>query len=91
MIGINTTQHRKFNMSDRNPFEIRTRMLEIAADYMEAQYHAAEDFAKASFSELVKCGQATQADWLKYAPKMYDVKDIVSKAQEMYGFVTKRD
>ena len=66
-------------------------MLEIAADYMESQYRAAEEFAKASFTELVKCGQAAQTDWMKYAPKMYDVKDIVSKAQELYGFVTKRD
>lgn len=78
-------------MSDRNPFEIRTRMLEIAADYMEAQYRAAEEFAKQSFTELVRCGQATQSDWMKHAPKMYDVKDIVAKAQELYGFVTKRD
>lgn len=78
-------------MSDRNPFEIRTRMLELAADYMEAQYLAAEQFAKASFTELVKCGQATQTDWQKYAPKMYDIKDILARAQELYGFVTKRD
>lgn len=78
-------------MSDRNPFEIRTRMLEIAADYMEAQYRAAEEFAKASFTELVRTGIASADNWPKYAPKMYDVKDIVAKAQELYGFVTKRD
>lgn len=78
-------------MNDRNPFEIRTRMLELASDYMQAQYAATEEFAKQSFLELVKCGAATQAEWAKYAPKMYEVKDIVSKAQEMYGFVTKRN
>jgi len=90
MIGTNTT-HKEYIMSDRNPFEIRTRMLEIAADYLEAQYQATEQFAKQSFMELVKCGQAAQGDWMKYAPKMYDVKDIVAKAQELYGFVSKRD
>jgi hypothetical protein len=78
-------------MSERNPFEIRTRMLELAADYMQQQFLAAEDFAKASFTEMVRVGQAAQQDWQKYAPKMYDVKDIVAKAQELYGFVTKRD
>lgn len=74
-----------------NPFAIRTRMLEIAADYLQTQYKASEEFAKASFLEMVKLGEAAQADWQKYAPKMYDCKDIVAKAQELYGFVTKRD
>jgi hypothetical protein len=78
-------------MSDRNPFEIRTRMLEIASAYLETQYKATEEFAKQNFLELVRLGQASQDSWAKYAPKPYDVKDVVAKAQELYGFVSKRD
>lgn len=74
-------------MSERNPYEIRTRMLEIAADYMQTQYRAAEDLAKATFQEMVKTGFAMQTDWSKYAPKMYDPKDILEMAQQLYGFV----
>jgi len=78
-------------MSDRNPFEIRTRMLELAQEYLSEQYATNLDFAKQAFDELVHTNQAVAQDWQKYAPKMYDFGDIVRKAQELYGFVSKRD
>jgi len=78
-------------MSDRNPFEIRTRMLELAQNYLGEQYATNLEFAKQAFDELVKTNQAAAQDWQRYAPKMYDFTDIVRKAQELYGFVSKRD
>jgi len=78
-------------MSDRNPFEIRTRMLELAQEYLGAQYETNLEFAKQAFDELVRSNQAAATEWQKYAPKMYDFNDIVRKAQELYGFVSKRD
>jgi hypothetical protein len=78
-------------MDHKNPFEIRTRMLELANEYVQAQFAAAERLAKNSFTEMLAAGTAVQSDWLKYAPKMYDIKDVVAKAQELYSFVSKKD
>jgi|LauGreDrversion4_2_1035121.scaffolds.fasta_scaffold06571_8 hypothetical protein len=78
-------------MTTKSPFEIRTRMLELATEYLQDQYKANEEFAKQSFVEMVRTGQALQEDWVKHAPKMYDFTEIIKKAQELYGFVSKRD
>jgi hypothetical protein len=48
-------------------------------------------FAKESFLEMVRTGDAVQKDWQKHAPKMYDFTEVLKKAQELYGFVSKRD
>lgn len=74
-----------------SPFEIRTRMLEIAQDYLKAQYETNLELAQATFQELQAQGNAVQKDWAKHVPQMYDFNDIIKKAQELYGFVSKRD
>jgi len=78
-------------MNSKSPFEIRTRMLELASEYLQTQYDANVDFAKESFLEMIRTGQAVQKDWEKFAPKMYDFSEVLKKAQELYGFVSKRD
>jgi len=78
-------------MTTKSPFEIRTRMLELATDYLQQQYYNNMTFAKESFLEMVRTGDAVQKDWQKYAPKMYDFNEVLKKAQELYGFVSKRD
>ena len=76
--------------TNRTPFEIRTELLEIAQKYLEAQWEAQQEFARAAFMELLKQGVATQSDWSKYTPKYYDFNDIVAKAKELYGFVSSK-
>lgn len=78
-------------MTTKSPFEIRTRMLELAQEYLQQQYAVSVDFARETFDELVRTNQAAVTEWQKYAPKMYDLTDILKKAQELYGFVSKRD
>lgn len=78
-------------MTTKSPFEIRTRMLELAQEYLQQQYAVSADFARETFDELVRTNQAAVTEWQKYAPKMYDFSDILKKAQELYGFVSKRD
>jgi hypothetical protein len=78
-------------MNNKSPFEIRTRMLELATEYLQHQYEAAEKLATSTFGELVEAGVAVQSEWIKYAPKMYEFPEIIKKAQELYGFVSKRD
>lgn len=76
---------------NKNPFEIRTRMLELAQEYLQQQYAVNIDFARSAFDELVRTNQASVSEWQNYTPKMYDFADILKKAQELYGFVSKRD
>jgi len=72
-------------------FEIRARMLELASEYCKTQYAAAEKLAWGAFGELVETGAAMQSEWIKYAPKMYDISEVVKKAEELNQFVKKRD
>lgn len=74
----------------RNPYEIRTDLLQIAQNYLQKQWEAADELARAVFMEQMKQGMAAQADWQKFAPKFYNFEDIVTKARELYGFVNNK-
>ncbi len=74
--------------TNRSPFEIRTRMLEMAQEYLQRQYDANLEFAKNAFVEATKTGMATQKDFEQYMPNMFDFDEIESKAQELYKFVS---
>lgn len=78
---------KEYMKSMRSPFEIRTNLLELAQDYLQKQWEANMDFARAAFLESLKQGMTTQADWEKFAPKYFDFSDVISKAKELYGFV----
>lgn len=79
------------NKFDRNPFEIRTRMLELAQDYLENQYEMNIEFARQAFLESIKIGASTMKDWEQFAPQKYSFDEITKKAQELYSFVQKKD
>lgn len=77
--------------SGKTPFELRTDILQMAKDYMDQQYHMNVDFARKAFDEAV-AAQKVQADaWKSYVPQMYTIEDLMKKAQELYGFVSKKD
>ena len=73
-------------MAHKNPFEIRTEMLQMAKDYMDQQYHMNIQLA----NDLYEQGQKT-ADEVKDAYQIYSVEDMMNKAKEMYSFVSKKD
>jgi hypothetical protein len=73
-------------MTNKNPFELRTEVLAMAKDYMDQSYHMNADFARQMFEQGKKTVEEMQA---AFTP--YDIKDLVAKAQEMYGFITKKD
>lgn len=73
-------------MTNKNPFEIRAEMLQLAKDYMDQQYHMNIAFAEKMMAEGMKT-----ADELKEMYKMYSVEDLMEKAKEMYSFVSKKD
>lgn len=73
-------------MSNKNPFEIRAEMLQMAKDYMDQQYHMNLDFANKMFDQ-----GRIQLEELQQMYNMYSTEELMEKAKEMYSFVTKKD
>ena len=73
-------------MTHKNPFEIRTEMLQMAKDYMDQQYKMNIQLA----TDMYDQGQKNMIE-LQDAYKMYSVEDMMEKAKEMYSFVSKKD
>jgi hypothetical protein len=73
-------------MTNKNPFEIRAEMLQLAKDYMDQQYHMNVQFAE----KMVEQGKKT-AEELQSVYKMYSMEELMEKAKEMYSFVSKKD
>jgi len=71
---------------NKNPFEIRAEMLQLAKDYMDQQWHMNLDFTRQLFEENKKT-----VDEMQEALKMYSMEDLMAKAKEMYSFVSKKD
>jgi hypothetical protein len=70
----------------KNPFEIRAEMLQMAKDYLDRQWEMNCAFAQQVFD---KTGTATEE--MKAAMKIYSTEELMKKAQEFYGFVSKKD
>lgn len=73
-------------MSNKNPFEIRADILEMAKDYMDQQTKMNIDFTKKMFD----AGQKTAQD-LQEAMTPYSIDELMEKAKEMYTFVSSKD
>lgn len=74
-------------MSNKNPFEIRAEMLQLAKSYMDQQYHMNIQFLENMIAEGKKVREDIE-DQLKDAYKMYSMEELMEKAKEMYGFVS---
>jgi len=70
-------------MSNKNPFEIRSEMLQLAKDYMDQQYHMNVQFAE----KMMDAGKMQMEEFQKVT-EMYSVEDMMEKAREMYSFVS---
>tara|TARA_R110002153_G_scaffold267450_1_gene431571 strand:- start:2 stop:223 length:222 start_codon:yes stop_codon:yes gene_type:complete len=73
-------------MSNKNPFEIRAEMLQLAKDYMDQQYHMNIQFTE----KMVEQGKQTMEE-VKDTYKMYSMADLMENAKELYSFVSKKD
>lgn len=77
-------------MTNKNPFEIRAEVLQLAKEYMDQQYHMNIQF----YENMIAEGEKTRKDIeesLTEAYKMYTMDDLMEKAKELYGFVSKKD
>lgn len=77
-------------MSNKNPFEIRAEMLEVAKSYMDQQYYMNIQFLENMIAEGKKAREDLE-EQLKDAYKMYSMEDLMNKAREMYSFVSTKD
>tara|TARA_R110000868_G_scaffold26955_7_gene103095 strand:+ start:692 stop:913 length:222 start_codon:yes stop_codon:yes gene_type:complete len=70
-------------MSNKNPFEIRAEMLQMAKDYMDNQWHMNLEFTRKLFDDGRKSVEEVQT-----ALTPYSVDDMMTKAKEFYQFVS---
>ena len=77
-------------MANKNPFEIRADMLQLAKEYMDQQYHMNIQFYENMIAEGKKNRKEVQ-DSLKEAYQMYSTDELMNKAKEMYSFVSTKD
>jgi len=85
-------------MTNKNPFEIRLEVLKMAKDMMDQNYMDAMNGWWNLASSYAEAANKTTEDFLKQSedlmkskPTMYSPQDIMSKAQELYSFVSKKD
>ena len=78
-------------MSNKSPFELRFDVLKMAKDLMDQQYDIANQQYWAMVNQAEKNSQDVKEVFEKYTPKMYQPQEIMSKAEELYKFVTKKD
>lgn len=69
-------------MTSKNPYEIRSDILELAKEYMDKQSELNSEYAK----KLMEAGNVGRQEYLE-AFKPYSFEDLMAKATEMYSFV----
>ena len=76
-------------MTNKNPFEIRAEMLQLAKEYMDQQYHMNIQFYENMIAEGNKAREDIETQ-VKDAYRMYSVDELMEKAKEMYAFVSEK-
>jgi hypothetical protein len=71
---------------NKNPFEIRAEMLQLAKEYMDKQQEMNVQLMNDLFEQ-----NKVQMEEVIAAYKMYSMEDLMAKAKEMYTFVSKKD
>lgn len=73
-------------MSNKNPFEIRSEVLELAKGYMDKQIEMNIEYAE----KMQELGKIKADEYMKaFTP--YTFEQMMDKAKEMYSFVSKKD
>lgn len=70
----------------KNPFEIRAEMVALAKEYMDQVTALNIETA----NKMMEAGKIQVEEYQK-AVQMYSMDDLMTKAQEMYSFVSKKD
>jgi hypothetical protein len=77
------------NMTNKNGFEIRADVLEMAKSYMDKQTELTVDYAN-RMQEMGRAQSSNFKEEFEKSFKLYSVEDLLTKAQEFYDFVEKK-
>jgi hypothetical protein len=58
---------------------------------MDRQQEINMQFAHRAYEAAVDAGKVTAETWKEFAPAQYSIDELTKKAQELYGFVSKKD
>jgi len=80
---------------NKNGFEIRLEVLRMAKEMMDQQFHETSNAYWTAINGLAETWNKSAAELIEQTqtmkPTMYTPEDIMKKAQELYGFVSKKD
>lgn len=71
----------------KNPFELRTDLLVLAQNHLEAQYEANVGFMKTMLEASIKAGTELPAAFAK-TYSFPTMEDVMTEAKKMYSFVS---
>ena len=77
-------------MTSKTPFELRFDLLSMASDYLNRMQDMQQTYAQIAFDAAQKMGTVTEKEIKALTPPTYTIKDIIDKAQELYGCVEKK-
>jgi hypothetical protein len=79
----------------KNGFEIRLELLKMAKEMMDQQYQESSNAYWNTINTMAETWNKSASELIEQTktmqPKMYDPKEIMEKAQELYSFVAKKD
>jgi hypothetical protein len=79
-------------MSNKNPFEVRLEVLKMAKDMLDQAYNESTQLAWSMVEKSAEYQNKSMSEMQTYLetlkPKMYSPQDIITKAGELYEFVT---
>jgi hypothetical protein len=78
-------------MSNKNPFEIRFDVLNMAKEMLDRQYVMAQTQFWQQLDQSKEASKDVTEVFEKYTPKMYQPSEIMEKAEELYKFIVKKD
>lgn len=78
-------------MSNKNPFEIRFDVLQMAKELLDRQYDMAQQHYWTMVEDAKDKSKDLEKTIEKYTPKMYQPDEILKQADELYKFVMKKD
>lgn len=77
-------------MSNKNPYELRFDVLAMAKELADRAYDQQQQIYWSMVEQAREQSKDITEVVEKYTPKMYQPKEIMEKAEELYEFVTKK-
>ena len=74
----------------KNPYELRFDVLSMAKEMMDRQYDLAVDATHMAMEKFSNDTTDPKEFFKEYAPKMYQPKEVLKTAEELYTFVSEK-